>query len=307
MLSGWWLGEADDRPDEPYIQAHRWETILQQAGFSEVATLMDQEPPYQLDNIIVARADDNNTTQPQALNLLVKDAAQLTDASRALMSEFCLAGYHVSLCSLQELPRRPVDVVSLLDIDGPRTFFQDMDDEDFGGLIRFIEHTRQQKILWLTGPAQIAAKNPHTAMVLGFARTLRLELGTSFATMELDNGAEPPSTWASSVVQVFEGYRNQVKQHLVDHEYALVNGTVQVPRYITSRADRVVSVPVDHVLRKIHLAKPGILGSLQWQGESRVSQLKDGELEIAVRASSVAREVRRWLGCRYRLNHVHHN
>ncbi|KAK8074380.1 hypothetical protein PG997_009043 [Apiospora hydei] len=292
-LSGWWLGEPDGRPNEPYIQSQQWDTILRKAGFRNMTAIMDQEPPYQLDNIIVASAaeDGNDAAQPKKLSLLVKDSSQPTDLSRTLMSQFGSAGYDVSLCSLQKPPVSPVDIVSLLDIDGPRSFFEDLDDRDLRGLIRFLtQHARGQQLLWLTGPAQIATANPHHAMVLGFARTVRLELGAAFATMELDDfavGEQDQPSWTSAVVGVFDKIRKQEKHVVADCEYALVNGRVQVPRYVTRKADRVVSIPDDQALRKLRLAKPGLLASLEWEGGTRDSHLREGELEIAVRASSI--------------------
>ncbi|RYP11136.1 hypothetical protein DL765_007885 [Monosporascus sp. GIB2] len=284
-LHGWWLGEPDGRPNEPYIQAQQWDAILQKAGFEKVTAIMDQAPPFQLDNIIIASAVDDDIPPPKALSLLVTDPTQATGPTKELMSKFQSEGYEVSLNSLGDLPAFPVDIVSLLDIEGSQTFFQDLTDKDLRGLIRLITHTHGHKLLWLTGPAQISVKNPHNAMVLGFARTLRLELGAFFATMELDIAADP-SPW-TSVVQVFAKIQSRAKKNLLDCEYALVNGTVQIPRYITRSADEVLPIAAEQVSRKLHVAKPGLLASLQWQGESREVLLKEGELEIAVRASSV--------------------
>ncbi len=37
-FSGWWLGEDDGRPHEPYIRVDRWDEELRAAGFSGVET-----------------------------------------------------------------------------------------------------------------------------------------------------------------------------------------------------------------------------------------------------------------------------
>ncbi|KAF2130682.1 ketoacyl-synt-domain-containing protein [Dothidotthia symphoricarpi CBS 119687] len=287
-LPGWWLGEADGRPNEPYIHGGQWDVILQKAGFRNMTAIMDQKPPYQLDNIIVATVDDDVATPSKALSLLVRDSNQPSAISNAFLSEFRRAGYDVSLCSLREPPISPVDTVSLLDIDGPRTFFEDLDEKGLRGLIRFITHARGQQILWLTGLAQVSTENPHHAMVLGLARTLRLELDSHFATMELDIGADLAPF--GTVVKVFDQIQRQSKRDVADCEYALVNGTVQVPRYVTRTAGQIVTMPDARVFRKLHVGKPGILASLQWQEGLRDSHLREGEVEINVRSSAVTHQ-----------------
>ncbi|RYP85129.1 hypothetical protein DL769_001033 [Monosporascus sp. CRB-8-3] len=296
-LPGWWFGEPDGRYNEPYLQANQWEGILQEAGFENVTAIMDQNAPFQLDNIITASAvkdDGLSTTTPKTLSLLVNnpDPAYLTGHVKELMHSFKSEGYEVTLCSLWDPPATPVDVVSLLDIEEPsQTFFQYLTDKDLRGLICFITQLHGHKLLWLTASAQISAKNPHHAMVLGFARTLRLELGASFATMELDlDTATNPSSF-NPVVQIFTKLQKQMHGSLVDFEYALVNGVVHVPRFITRPVDQVLPYfPEDQMVRRLHIAKPGLLSSLQWQGISRSVEvpLAEAEIEVLVRASSVS-------------------
>ncbi|KAI9037690.1 type I polyketide synthase [Aspergillus affinis] len=250
-LSGWWLGEGDGRPDEPYIQASQWNGILQKAGFNGVSSVMDQAAPFQLDNIIMAQAIEEEVSSYKPLSLLVTDPTTVTGAVKELTSQFHAEG---------------------------------LSEKDFRALIRFITHSHSNKILWVTGLAQLAVDNPYFAMVLGFARSLRLELGTLFATLEIESIGES-SPWAS-VVQVFNKIQSQPRQTL-DCEYALLGGTVQVPRFITKKSDDVLSLPVDKSSWKLGLAKPGLLSSLQWLRDSRDLPLQGAEVEIAVRASSV--------------------
>ncbi|KAI9148933.1 CcqE [Paramyrothecium foliicola] len=284
-LPGWWLGEPDGRPNEPYIQAEQWNDILTRAGFSDVETIMDQAVPYQLDNIVIASAAEDDIIPSKTLSLLVKDTTQVAGPAEELKSKLESEGYDVSFSSLWDLPATPEDIISLLDIEGPETFFQSLTDIELRGLTRFITQNHGQKLLWLTGPAQVAVNDPHTALVLGFARTIRLELGAFFATLELDIKSD--STPWGSVVDVFNKLQTQTKKALLDTEYALVNGTVQIPRYTTRTADEVIPLAAEQVSRKLQIAKPGLLSSLQWQGETRDIPLEKGEVEIAVRASSV--------------------
>jgi NADPH:quinone reductase-like Zn-dependent oxidoreductase len=281
--------------NEPYVQAEQWKTTLQDAGFDTVRAIMDQAEPFQLDNIVTARAvaADDLPTDSKAVTLLTKypDPTQVTNPVKELISSLESEGYEVSLCSLSSFPIVPVDVISLLDIEEQsQTFFQHLGEKDLLGLVRIISQLHSRQILWLTGPAQISAKNPHSAMVLGFARTVRLELGSAFATMELDTDTAMDLSFQSPVVQVFAKLQKQGRGSFVDYEYALVNGVVQVPRFMTRTVDQML--PPTSQQEKLHtlcFGKPGLLSSLQWQVGSRNFEepLDKDTIEVSVRAASV--------------------
>lgn len=290
-LSGWWLGEADNRPNEPYLQASQWNAALLKAGFGGVETaVMDEAEPYQLDNIIIARAVETDPSPRKQLNLLVTDTSVISPPIKTIKTQFESSGYDVSLCSLWDAPSSG-NIVSLLDVDGPKSFFQELSEKDLRGLISFISHSLKSKVLWVTGPAQMSVKNPHYAMILGFARSLRLELGATFATLELDVDDKSPSLW-SSVVQVFEKVQRNLRvgYSSSDSEFAFVNSTVCVPRFTTSNVETLLSsglTAAKTVGKRLHVSKPGLLSSLKWIVQSRDDVLSAGEVEVEVRTASV--------------------
>ncbi|KAI0202478.1 hypothetical protein F4808DRAFT_468584 [Astrocystis sublimbata] len=294
-LSGWWLGESDGRYQEPYLQAEQWQNILQEAGFEKMSAVMDQNVPFQLDNIITASAvsEHSPSTPTKALNLLVQDPDfdHLTGYAKDLTTAFKVEGYEVTLCSLRNPPATPTNAVSLLDIENPsQTFFQNLTDRDLKGLVRFLAQLHGHQLLWLTGPVQMSAQNPYHAMVFGFARTARLELGAAFATMELDFHATDQSSLVSPVVQVFTKLQDKSHASIVDREYALLDGVVHVPRFITRPSNQVLPAPnEDGITRRLHIAQAGLLSSAQWQGvhRSQTQTLKENEVELLVRASSI--------------------
>ncbi|KAG9495698.1 hypothetical protein J7337_012254 [Fusarium musae] len=52
-FSGWWLGEQDDRPDQPYVPVSRWEQELKRSGYSGVdVAVYDDEEPYRHFSVI---------------------------------------------------------------------------------------------------------------------------------------------------------------------------------------------------------------------------------------------------------------
>ncbi|KAK2782399.1 Type I Iterative PKS [Onygenales sp. PD_12] len=293
-LSGWWLGESDGRRGEPYLQAEQWNAVLQKAGFDKIeAAVMDQAMPYQLDNIIIAKAQGANDPSPKRLSLLLPDAAVVTVHAEELRRRFQSVGYEVSLRSLWDLPTESEDIVSMLDIDGPTPFFEGLSEEHLDRLIRFIMHSTANgsKVLWLTGPSQILAQNPYHALVLGFARTLRLELGTFFASMELDITVTDSSP-LDSVVRVFTKLQDDPKDasSRTDFEYVVVNDTVHIPRFISSDVNSLLCSSFETqpgVAKRLNITTPGKLGSLHWAIQPWEAVLQDRQVEINVRAASV--------------------
>ena len=264
---------------------------MRKAGFAGIETsVMDEAEPYQLNNIIIAKAAEVDVSHPKQLSLLVSDTAVVNAPVKALKTQFQYSGYDVSLCSLWDLPSS-ANIVSLLDIDGSGPFFQCLSEKDLRGLIRLISPSLKNKILWITGPAQISAQNPFFAMILGFARTLRLELGTAFATMELDANSESQSLWDSVVLAFEKIQRNlRVGYAISDSEYAFVDGTVCIPRFTISNVETLLSsslATAQKIAKKLHVSKPGLLNSLKWVSQSREEVLLPGEAEVEVRVASM--------------------
>jgi hypothetical protein len=292
VLPDWWLGESDDRPNEPYLQPAQWDAALRKAGFAGIeASVKDQAPPYQVDAIIVARTLQPEIPPRKQLNFLLSDPTVVNGCVRAIQSAFESGGYDVSFLSLGSLTSTSTDVVSLLDIDGSAPFFQDLSETHFKELINLIRqcYSHENKILWLTGPTQISTQNPYHAIVLGLARTLRLELGSVFATMELDTNDHSLLKW-NSIVQVFRKLqvRGNLTYSTTDCEFAFAGGNVCIPRFITSHVDGLLcrNLESTSAAKRLFITNPGLINTLQWGLQSR-GTLRDGEVEIEVRSASL--------------------
>lgn len=247
------------------------------------------------------------------VSLLVSDAASPPAIATELRSTLTQKGYDtVSFCSLTNPPSAATeegqDIISLLDIESPtKTFFQTLNETTFRQLIDFLTKTHlgpgnsSNKMLWLTGLSQVGqVTNPHSGLVLGFARTIRLELGVFFSTFELD----PTSAtgWTGAVTDVLaklqrEGDDNKDWKQ-IDLEYALVDGLVQIPRSITSTADELLlnsktsqeDSQQGSVVHSLKINRPGLLSSLSWTlsvSDPTADDLADDQLEIKVHAASV--------------------
>jgi hypothetical protein len=117
-----------------------------------------------------------------------------------------------------------------------------------------------------------------------------LELGSVFATLELDT-IVPGLSQCLSIVKVFQ--KLQAKASLsygsMDCEFALANGNVCIPRFITSDVDGLLRKNMDSTpaAKRLFIKSPGLLNSLQWGLQSRAPALRDDEVEIQVSTASL--------------------
>lgn len=241
---------------------------------------------------MVARASEFKPILHKPLSLLLFDSSVANEYVQIMQSTFESDGHEVSLCSLSDLPSTSTDIVSLLEINDSGPFFKDLSETRFKGLIHLVEQCYRggNRILWVTGPAQISTQNPYHAMVLGLARTLRLELGSIFATLELDTIVPGPSQ-CDAIVQVFRKLqaRASLSYGSMDCEFAFANGNICIPRFITSDIDGLLRKNMDSMptAKRLFIKNPGLLSSLQWGLQSRASALLDGEVEVHVRTASL--------------------
>ncbi|KAK7736708.1 Type I Iterative PKS [Cytospora paraplurivora] len=194
VLPGWWLGADDGRPEEPYMDAQRWDRELTSAGFCGAQTVFfDGRLCLNIVTTPAAPTEVVSKEQKRArVTLLVP--AQVSETSepqvRAVTAQLQAAGYRVDVHhfaqAAADLDLEPdEDVVALLDVDRP--FFHDLDEAGLRAFQDFVAHAKERRcgILWVTGASQAGCTDPRYAPVVGVARVLRLELGMDFATLEM--------------------------------------------------------------------------------------------------------------------------
>lgn len=163
-FAGWWLGEADDRIEEPYISPERWNDQLQAAGFAELKTVLyDDEPPYQANVNMLARPLQIAKPKNRATLLCGKvGGPSLIHAEAALLS----IGYEVDICQFPHTPPPGQDIVSLLELQEP--FFSNITAESLSQFLKYMTLLQTMKIgiLWLTKPSQINCQDPNYSHVM---------------------------------------------------------------------------------------------------------------------------------------------
>ncbi|TGO25707.1 hypothetical protein BPAE_0074g00160 [Botrytis paeoniae] len=104
-LPGWWLGEEDNRSDEPirYFKPERWTKELSEAGFSSVeAVFYDNDLPYHRNATIIASPLSKTTTNQRKISILRTPATCPTFVR----------------CRKAPSPKPNQDIVSVVDFEG---------------------------------------------------------------------------------------------------------------------------------------------------------------------------------------------
>ena len=288
LFAGWWLGEADGRAQAPYLPAEAWDKKLRTAGFNGCeAVTFDNERPYHVNANIVSR--------PAVKLEYPTDITLLSGPSRihplAMEVEGLLRETGYSCQHRQwgcgESPVSDQDLISFVDFDQP--LLQKPGDADWNGFIKTIEGLQQAAVLWLTHPAQVNAKDPHAALFLGMARTIRSELAMPLATMEMEAWDRDQTGAARAIVDVMrkveQGKEDTTGNLDPDLEFAWLNGTVHVGRfhwYTVPKALResVASLPDTKALM---IQKRGLLQTLHWSGRP-LPALASDDVQIEVKA-----------------------
>ncbi|KAL4795380.1 acyl transferase domain-containing protein [Aspergillus venezuelensis] len=286
LFVGWWLGEADGRAEAPYLPAEVWNEKLLAAGFNGCESVaFDNERPFHVNaNIIsrpaVAAEFDQDITLLSGPTNIHPLAAQV---GSLLHEQGCRVHHRQWDDDGTSIPDQ--DMIFFLDLDRP--FLSSPREEDWDRFNKTIETLQQAAALLLTNPAQVNAKDPHAATVLGMARTIRSELAMPLATMELEDWSLPGA--AKVIVDVMRKMQ-LAKMDMAasldpDLEYAWVNGEVHISRFhwytVPNALRQTAPTPPD--TKALLIQKRGLLQSLHWSGQPLRTLAKD-EVQVQVKA-----------------------
>lgn len=222
ILPGWWLGQDDGRPREPYVSRERWQAELEAAGFQVDACVLDGPVPFQVNASILA-----STAAPRraifnchgATSLHKRGISHLEDTgvvtllygggepskkAKVLVTALQEAGLRLrwhNLLSSQnddddddQIDNASKNIISLLDMQD-RPFISELNKTEFDQLMALLCRLQNsgQGLFWITHPAQMDCEDPRYAQVLGLARNVRSELAVDFCTVEVASlGASTP-------------------------------------------------------------------------------------------------------------------
>lgn len=281
-LPGWWLGEDDDRPDEPYVSVDRWDHELRAAGFTGVDTaVFDAQKPYQYCAAIVSQPlhDVDRDSNRTAITILCHQ--ENNEIARSLVAEIKSLGIDCSLCKFGKSLPPCGSIISTLDLES--YFFDNVSENNFSAFQSFLAEHETQKVLWLTRPSQIRCNDPRSAQTIGVARSIRSELGMSFVTLEIDPKEE---NLGKLVMQVFEKFTREEDNDILkpDMEYAVDDSIIKVGRYrpcsFETELGQKSSLSAINSATILEIRKPGLMQTLQWSRKAFPDELGEDEVEI---------------------------
>ncbi|KAI8179922.1 Highly reducing polyketide synthase FUM1 [Colletotrichum sp. SAR 10_66] len=288
-FSGWWLGEADQRVDEPYISPAQWQERLQAAGFSTPNIFYDGVGKDKLNATIIAQPapqDLQPSPQTKQVTLLYEDDKTHPVASR-LRQILENQGYKVTCTGLMskdvEIAGAVVSVVDLCRGDG---YFHDMTQDKLDAFKRLVKamESKNSSLLWVTKSCQFKPIDPTYAPVLGVARTVRAEMGLTFATLELDNVQDGALHAVSQILR--RAIVDQDQSH--EMEFAISSGKVLIPRCRwtpISRSLQATSPPSP--TKMLQIGRPGALQTLHWVSRTLPEELPSNSVQIKVHAAGL--------------------
>ncbi|KAK5987064.1 Highly reducing polyketide synthase VdtX [Cladobotryum mycophilum] len=290
-LPGWWAGEADGRPDEPYVSPERWEQELKDSGFNGLDGLAyDAPPPYHLSAYMLASPHVPELTPKKRVTLLCDTASAHTaeQFQQVLLSR----GYNVGIHGLDHHFQMGQPVIVLVDTVSP--FFDDLDTTKLSAFQSFLSQLEEShsRAFWVTRSCQLNCDDPRFSSALGVARTIRSEYGIKFGTCEVDliNDAN-----ISLVIDVFERFDGPINEEVMipEQEYAIVDNVVQIGRILPFSPAEELSLlgkldwkDGDPVL-KLDIDTSGLLGSFVWKVDAEQQVLGDNEVEIEVHSAGL--------------------
>ncbi|KAL5340198.1 acyl transferase domain-containing protein [Aspergillus crustosus] len=262
LLPGWWVGEADGRPDKPYVPLDRWKKELISSGFDGIDFAIFEETSLVV-NMVSTRPVQ---LQPsRTVNLLIPDVK--SEWVVKVETQLQAKGYKVNCCSLREPPGSDGEVISLLDASEP--FLYNIAEEQFQQLKGFLLSPAVKRVLWVTKMSQIGCSDPRYGLIHGFLRAIhgeRYTEGISISTFDVERFDDDAITHLLGVNDNLN-HTLSSEESLRD-EYALSDGVVHVGRYETTDLEKELQRPLKQdTPRRLGIESTGLIDSMFWREE----------------------------------------
>lgn len=279
-LPHWWCGSDSSQTTEPSVELTGWDEALRVAGFRGMdGEVPDAPEPFHVNTFMLARPSRGISSQrSKSVTILHEenDCSDLTGLIEVLKSH----GLCPSCCTIDSAPADR-DIIAALDMSRP--FFERIEQPAFLMFRDLVERINNSGsgIFWVTKPTQIFCQDPKYAPVVGLARTLRAELGVSFATCEVDDLTS--STTLKAVADVFHQFHGRSLSGISDVEFSITAGLTRVNRIFPSSLDDGNKPLSDGYRAAMEISRPGRLESLHWVEMPSLS-LGANDIEIEVHA-----------------------
>lgn len=283
-LSGWWLGEADNRPWEPYVSPERWSLEFGNVGFGKPTVVYDDEIPYQANALIVTSPVPVKQDNSEEKKITILTESNDSGLVQAVVSHFKQAGFVCETSPLQSQATKGQDVIALLDMES--AFLEDISEERYNLFLSFVQSLQFSSMLWVMPASQVNCDNPRYAQSLGLLRVIRNELAIDVATLELD---EVNATSAGIIYDVYGKFERRDKggDFDPDFEFALSKGTINIPRFhwfsVNDEINTSTVTACEESPKRLEIGKRGFLNTLGWVQRPVVDLVGD-QVEVEVRS-----------------------
>ena len=280
-FSGWWLAEKDGRADGPFVTPEEWDRRLRGAGFAGCdSVLPDFEAPYTWMANIIAKPAVEESSQPKVTLLQGP-----TKASLVSEVEYVLRGRGIDFdtCKWGQKPPVDQDIISFVDL-GEKSLLQEIGEEDLAQLLQLVETFQQSSVLWLMPAAQINSTDPYAGQMIGLTRTIRSELASTLATLELEDTRPGTAVAVADILRVVQKSKDNDNELDIDMEWAWSNGALNVGRFHWTKVkEDLWSTAKTPKSKGLTVRTPGLLQTLEWTSQS-LGDPAPGEVHIEMTA-----------------------
>ncbi|RAK77710.1 polyketide synthase [Aspergillus fijiensis CBS 313.89] len=266
-LPSWWL--ANDGSERPYLSPEQWHHALLEAGFTGTDVVrLDNEAPYHVNANMLSRVSSPRACERKALNLLYHDP--IPEWARQLETQLLLHGWDVQWLALGTTPAENTDVISLLDVESP--FLHTITRENYDNFQKSVASLRGH-LIWPTRPIH--------------PLVLRQDIGVKAMTIELDEFDDDAIRGVLGVLDAIKAHGEETRFEF-DHEFALHDGLIHVPRFRWYSTEHAMSSVQSCVPRAMVVKCFGILDSIDIMVSMGLMGSTD---EIGIDGSGIVRRV----------------
>ncbi|KAF3491768.1 uncharacterized protein GIQ15_01285 [Arthroderma uncinatum] len=322
VLSGWWVGENDERIEKPHVSPERWDRELHLAGFTgNEASIYDLDDSIRLTFMMLTRpsqelkvANDISSSNVKGMAMPVtspvfSSAAQENKHGEAhatssaisiltagepswwalnVASGFSDEGYNVTWETVSSHPLPGQCIISLLDLHSP--YLYGMDEEKYCAFQQYMGKLDNNQLIWVSPLMQmqnsIIKSDPHFGMSIGFIRTLRREKGQDIVTIELDKFDKGTSATLLQLAKKIYRRDIHLQANIYENEYAVCNSVVYLPRlYWGSPSALLPAQGRDSAALKLAVGTYGLADTLHWAFDDNQAEveLEPNEVQIDVK------------------------
>lgn len=235
---------------------------------------------------MISRAPSNRVPQALQVSLLYNGEVSIT--AKMVEQVFLREGYDVVWVTLED--SSPGEhVISLLDLD--TAYLNRSHESSFLALREFLSNENVKTIVWLTHESQMHCKDPYQSLILGVARTVRMEVATRIISLEFDSLSKET---LGSLTRVYKRIQTDISSDKeLDCEYSVRGDSIFTGRYyITPNLPCGILENSSTKAKRLTISTCGLLDTLHWV-EYETCPPGPGEVEVDIKYASLNFKVRR--------------